>query len=455
MGSVAGTYMPTPAVASIAIQLADLLGADAVADPARLPDYAIGPFSPIAVVRPTDVDGIAAAMQWAHRNDIAVYPSGGRTLTQLGNTPSRPGIALDMTRLDRMIDFQPADLTVRVQAGMTVSALDSALSQDGKYVPLAPPLAHRATVGGTLATGISGPMRAAYGLPRDWLIGVSVVGADGTVSKAGGQVVKNVTGYDLNRLYTGSLGTLAVITEATFKIAPAPTAWAAIIAAFDNNGTAVAACRNLLSQPFAPQALHVLSPAAAQRLEDSNAPTGYGPVAIALIAGRSASVKRRVQDIAFTWLDAASALHITDEAEAAKLTELLTDFPVNPADPPSVCVRLNTSPDALEKLLAMDDRDIGGEGLGVIADAGFGGGRLMWWGDLSGDPIPVAERLRQIQSTAVSLGGDAIVETCPQAAKELIDVWGVAPSGMEIMRRIKAQFDPDNVLNPGRFIGGL
>ena len=394
-------------------------------------------------------------LQWAHRNDIAVYPSGGRTLSNLGNTLTRPGIALDMTGLNRMVDFQPADLTVRVQAGMTVSQLDATLSQDGKYVPLAPPLAHRATVGGTLATGISGPMRAAYGLPRDWLIGISVVGADGTMSKAGGQVVKNVTGYDLNRLYTGSLGTLAVITEATFKITPAPTAWAAIIAGFQNNSVAVAACRNLLSQPFAPQALHILSPAAAHRMQDSNVSSGSGPVAIALIAGRPASVKRRVEDTTSAWRDATTALHIAEQ-EAIELAEALADLPVNPSDPPSVCVRLNTSPDALEQLLALDEQGIGGEPPGIVADAGFGGGRLMWWGGFSGEnPVQVAEHLRQIQFAAASLGGDAIVETSPQAVRELIDVWGPAPSGMEIMRRIKRQFDPKGLLNPGRFIGGL
>ena len=368
----------------VSAQLAALIGQNRVVSDSRVTDYSIGPFVPSAVARPSEPEEVSAVLQWAHRNDIAIYPTGGRTLSRLGNTPTRPGIALDMTRMDRMVDFQPADLTVRVQAGMTVSQLDAALSQDGKYVPLAPPLAHRATVGGTLATGISGPMRAAYGLPRDWLIGVSVVGADGTMSKAGGQVVKNVTGYDLNRLYIGSLGTLAVITEATFKITPAPTAWAAIIAGFQNNSEAVAACRNLLSQPFAPQALHILSPAAAHRMQDSNVSSGSGPVAIALIAGRPASVKRRVEDTTSAWRDAATALHIAEQ-EAIELAEALADLPVNRADPPSVCVRLNTSPDALEQLLALDERDIGGEAPGIVADAGFGGGRLMWWGDFSGE----------------------------------------------------------------------
>ena len=440
---------------TVTAQLTDLLGADAVVDSGRLTDYAIGSFTPVAAVRPVDADGVAAVMAWAQRGGLGVYPVGGQTLTQLGNVPTRSGIALDLTGLNRLIDFQPADLTVQVEAGMTIAQLDAELAQDGKHVPLGAPLAQRATVGGTLATGVSGPLRATYGLPRDWLIGVSVVGADGTASKAGGQVVKNVTGYDLNRLYTGSLGTLAVITEATFKLAPAPTEWAAIAAAFSDSDAAIAACRDLQSQPYAPQALHLLNPSAARRMGNPDLPAGYGPVAIAIIAGRPSSVRRRVTDTALLWLEAASTLHVSG-AEAVELTETLADFPFNPDNPPSVCVRVNTPPDALAQLLAMENGELAGATPGIAADVGFGGGRLLWWEDFSGaDPVHIAERLREIQAAAAQMGGDAIVETCPPSVKEHIDVWGPEPSGMAIMRRIKGQFDPGSILNPGRFIGRL
>ena len=436
-------------------QLADLLGADAVMGSGRLADYAIGPFTPVAAVRPADADGVAAVMAWAQRAGIGVYPMGGRTLAQLGNVPTRPGIALDLTGLNRLIDFQPADLTVQAQAGMTIAQLDAELAQDGKHVPLGAPLAQRATIGGTLATGISGPLRATYGLPRDWLIGVSVVGADGTASKAGGQVVKNVTGYDLNRLYTGSLGTLAVITEATFKLAPAPTEWAAIAAAFSDNDAAIAACRDLQAQPYAPQALHLLNPAAARRMRNPDLPAGYGPVAIAIIGGRPSSVRRRITDTALLWLEAASTLHVAGP-EAVQLTETLANLPFNPDNPPSVCIRVNAPPDALPQLLAMETTELAGATPAIIADVGFGGGRLLWWEDFSDtDAAQIADRLRGIQGAAARMGGDAIVEICPASVKEYIDVWGPEPSGMAIMRRIKEQFDPNNILNPGRFMGGL
>ena len=447
--------MPTPAATNVVVQLSDLLSSDAVVDAAQLPDYAIGAFVPSAVVRPADAAGVTAALVWAHRAGVAVYPSGGRTLAQLGNPPTRPGIALDLTRLNRLVDFQPADLTVSVEAGMTIAELGNALAQDGKHVPIAAPLAQRATVGGTLATGVSGPLRSAYGLPRDWLIGASVVGADGTPTKAGGKVVKNVTGYDLNRLYTGSLGTLGIITEATFKLAPAPSDWAVIVAAFANADAAALASRDLQSQYYAPLGLHVLTGVAAGRLSPSGATAGA--VVVAIIGGRPASVNRRVGDTVALWDSVAASVETLHGDVAVGLIDALTDLPAEAASPPTICVRVNAPPSALGDVLAF-----AGAGLGdapppaVVADVGFGGGRLLWWDDFAdADPVQIAAGLRKIQAAATALGGDAIVERCPPSVKPHIDVWGAQPSGMNIMRRLKQQFDPANTLNPGRFMGGL
>ena len=438
----------------IAGELVDLLGPNAVANPSDLRRYTIGRWTPVAAAKPADADGVAGLMSWAYRAGVAVYPFGGRTLSEMGNPPARPGIALDLTGLNRVVDFQPADLTVSVQAGVTLDQLNEVLAQDGKFVPISAPLSDRATVGGTLATGTSGPLRSAYGLPRDWLIGINVVSADGTSTKAGGKVVKNVTGYDLNRLYTGSLGTLAVITEATFKLAPAPTDWAVIVAAFDVIDTAADAAQNLQAQYYAPLGLHVLTGGAAQRVAPS---VGGRVFTVAIQGGRPASMKRRVDDTVGLWSPVAATTNVTTGHEAESLIRAITDLPAEPASPPAICVRINARPSALRELLAFADAPLGhGPPPSVIADVGFGGGRLLWWDDAaSADPEELAAGLRRIQSAAVDLGGGAIVERCPDDVKAHIDVWGAEPSGMQIMRRIKGQFDPQNVLNPGRFVGGL
>jgi glycolate oxidase FAD binding subunit len=133
----------------------------------------------------------------------------------LGNIPARYDIALRTTKLDRVIEYEPADMTVAVEAGMTMGQLQSLLAGRGQFLPIDAPA--DATVGGVLAAGVSGPSRHAYGLPRDWLIGCRIVLADGTIVKGGGRVVKNVAGYDIQKLVAGSLGTLGVIAEATFS----------------------------------------------------------------------------------------------------------------------------------------------------------------------------------------------------------------------------------------------
>ena len=438
----------------IARQLEELIGRESVASAVNLSDYAIGPLVPVAAVKPANADEVSAVMAWAHRTGIAVYPSGGRTLTQLGNAPTRPGIALDLSGMNRIVDFQPADLTVIVEAGVTIAQLDSALAQDGKHVPISAPLAERATVGGTLATGISGPVRSAYGLPRDWLIGINVVGADGSQTKAGGKVVKNVTGYDLNRLYTGSLGTLAVITEATFKLAPAPTEWAVILASFDGADTAASAAQDLQAQYYAPLGLHVLAGSAARRLAPS---LGGDALGIAILGGRPTSMRRRVEDTVGLWTSVGDKVHVARGDEADDLIRTLTDLPADSAAPPTICVRINAQPSSLRQVLDFRDTPLGNlEPPSVVADVGFGGGRLLWWDELADtEPVQVANGLKAIQSAAASLGGGAIVERCPDTVKAMIDVWGDQPSGMEIMRRLKQQFDPQNILNPGRFVGGL
>ena len=439
---------------NVAVQLASLLGTNVLADQSRLPDYAIGSMAPVAAAKPSSVDAVAEVMAWAHRAGVGVYPSGGRTATQLGNSPARPGIALDLTGLNRVIDFQPADLTVSVQAGVTLAQLNEVLAQDSKHVPISAPLLHRATVGGTLATGISGPLRSAYGLPRDWLIGISVVGADGTHTKAGGKVVKNVTGYDLNRLYTGSLGTLAVITEATFKLAPAPTDWAVIVAAFSGVDAAADASQNLQTQYYAPLGLHVLTGGAAQRI----APSMEGSaIAVAIQGGRPASMQRRVVDTVALWAPVSDSVHVARGEEAEGLIRAITDLPADTASPPTVCVRINSQPSTLREVLNFGGVSLGsGPQPSMVADVGFGGGRLLWWDDAAaGDPEEAAVALREIQSAAARIAGGAIVERCPEDVKARIDVWGEQPSGMQIMRRLKRQFDPQNILNPGRFVGGL
>ena len=195
----------------------------------RVQQYEVDGLRPAAVALPESIDEVSAVLAASGRQRAAVVPWGGGTAMALGNLPRAHDVSLVTRLLNRVVEYEPADLTLTVQAGITMAALAEELRRHGQFLPLDAP--DDATLGGVLATGAFGPRRHAYGPVRDWVLGVRVVHADGRVTKAGGRVVKNVAGYDMTKLYLGSLGTLGVIVEASLRVTPLPAAeetWAAV-----------------------------------------------------------------------------------------------------------------------------------------------------------------------------------------------------------------------------------
>lgn len=449
--------------ASIAAQIEAILGPEAALPNSLLESYAIDGLVPQAAVCPANRLGVSQTMAWAFSENVAVSPRGGGTQLALGNVPSAVDLVLDLGRLNRVLDFQPEDLTVTVEAGIALNTLQESLAPGGMFLPLEAPLSERATVGGVLAASASGPRRFAYGLPRDWLIGISVVSAEGTETKAGGKVVKNVTGYDLNRLYTGSLGTLGVIVEATFKLAPLPADFQALAASFESIRAALEAGQSLLSQPYSPQGVQALNGEASQRLGD---PNGHPDLVLALFEGPSASlVERRVQECSRLLRESgAIGVETLSGPQYSSILCRLTDLGWNGDPEPYLTIKVNVPASRVAGLVEESRREPrlllgpGGSAPGVLADVGFGMVRLFWW--LGGDPVTFDEpatvaAIHRVRELAAATGGTAVVERCPPAVKRNIDVWGDTPQGIEIMRRIKEKFDPSGILNPGRFVGGI
>ena len=415
---------------SLAQQLADLLGRDAVLPPEHsgkslvaLAPYAVEGVIPQAVAQPTDRESIARLLQWAAEHQVSVLPRGGGVLSALGNPPTGADVVLDLSRYNRVLDFQPADLTATVEPGVTLDTLQRELAQGGKLVPLEAPLADRATLGGILAANANGPLRYSYGPARDWLIGISVVSAAGVETKAGGKVVKNVTGYDLNKLYTGSLGTLGVIVEATFKLAPLPEVWAALVASFPSVGAGIDASRSLIAQVFAPQGLQVINgpvvrrlarntgggdepanPVAAELAGELTGGRESGAFALAFFAGRPRAVRRRLEDSARLLRESgANKVDSLDGAETRSLLRHLTNLGWSGDTVPSLGLKVNLPPNAVGKLVAAVEstedyrsrpsgtsgtsaarpvftgESFAGENLGIVADPGFGTVQLFRW----------------------------------------------------------------------------
>jgi glycolate oxidase FAD binding subunit len=409
--------------------------------------YAVDGLCPSVVVRARDAAGVSAALATAARHGLAVIPWGGGTAIELGNIPTRYDVALDLRGLGRVLEYRPRDLTVTVQAGITLAALQRLLDADGQMVALDPPLPERATVGGTVAADCTGPRRHRYGTARDLVIGVQAALADGTPVKSGGRVVKNVAGYDLNKLFVGSHGTLAVITAVTFRLWPAPRERCAVAAAFDTVEKAHAAAMRVRNSTLAPLSLDLLN-AEAARLLPAGAAHGAAShwVLFAELGGSTAELRRtraELERIAGAAGSSATDVLEGDEAERARV-RLRDAAALDPV--PSLVVALDVLPSQVADVCRALAQT-GAPRPRIIARMGSGQVRCLWHDGALNEVEQLPGRLRALAGPP---GGTVVVERASVALKRTLDVWGIAGPDVTIMRRIKQQFDPAGILSPGR-----
>ncbi|MET8986022.1 FAD-binding oxidoreductase [Nonomuraea wenchangensis] len=376
------------------------------------PEDAVGGVLPGWVALPESVEEVAAVLRACAEQDLAVVPAGGGTKLHWGAPPERCDVRLDLSRLDAILEHAAGDLVVRAQAGVTMGALAAALADEGQELAIDAP--EGATVGGTLATAPAGPRAFRYGTPRDLLIGVTVVLADGTIARSGGKVVKNVAGYDLGKLFTGSYGTLGVIAEATFRLHPLPAArrWVrAEVDAADLPGIAAA----LAASQAEPSAAEVDRPEPDAR-----------PVLAVLAEGAAA------------------------ESRAAALRELVGGGEISDAPPPwwglvsqdETLVEVRFPATGLAVVLEAAER------AGLALRGSVLSGRMLLVPPAPGVPAEVLDRLRERVEAA---GGRVNVLAAPH---EGLDRWGQV-SALPLMRRVKERFDPGRRMSPGRFVGGI
>ena len=403
--------------------------------------YALGELMPARLVEPADAAEAAAALRGASDAGEAVVVFGGGTLQRAANAPSRYDVAVSTKRLTALHDYDPRDLTAGVGAGMTVADLQRALAQHRQFLPLDVPLAQQATVGGTLAAGWAGPRRAAYGRPRDLLIGTTVALANGTLASSGGMVVKNVTGYDMGKLYVGSHGTLGAIVRANFKVLSAPAVRRLAIAPFDEE----------LRERALAHAIDVaLKPVALLAIDGFREAAGpAGPRLVALLEGSEAVVDRATRElrsalgaagIAETRLldgdDAARAFQSVLDAYVARdgetsLTLLARGLPSEAA---ARAQRVRTAIRRAETIADLRTGDV----VVRVREAAAA--------SADDDAAPLDRVVRDVLGHASVLSSGAATRA---------DAWGEAPATLLTMRALKAQFDPQGVLAPGRFVGGI
>jgi glycolate oxidase FAD binding subunit len=408
------------------------------------PSDGVGGVVPACVATPTTLDQAAGVLQAAAGLDLAVVPRGsGRTISW-GLPPTRCDVIADLAQMDRILEYTPGDLVVQAEAGVTLGQLAGVLAEKGQRLALDGPPG--ATVGGVVARNAAGPLRLRYGLPRDLLIGITIVRADGHVAKAGGKVVKNVAGYDLGKLFAGSQGTLGLITRVTFRLHPLPELSAYVTEKYRDSAAAAEAALTAAASPLQPTAVEL------------DRPRPGGPIRVAtLLEGTPSGVSTRAERMR------------TVLGRGAETTLATPDWwgQIGEAAPGPVggtLVRVTFWAAELRPVLDAIDTMATDTGVAAAVGGSAGAGVLNALLPADSDPEQVAVFVRALRAAtgpgpgAGGSGGPArgsvVVLTAPAAVLGAVDPWGPVPS-LGLMRAVKQQFDPGNLMSPGRGPGGI
>ena len=428
--------------AQIAVALA---GTGAQVRPAGPPD-SVGGVPPSCVATPTTLDQAAGVMQAAAGLELAVVPRGGGRTISWGPAPARCDVIADMAGMDRILEYAAGDLVVRVEAGVRLGQLAEVLAEKGQRLALDGPPAD--TVGGVVARNAAGPLRLRYGLPRDLLIGLTIVRADGHVARAGGKVVKNVAGYDLGKLFAGSHGTLGLIVEATFRLHPVPELSAYVTEEYAGSAAAAEAALAAAASPLQPSAVEL------------ERPRPGGPIRLAtLLEGTPSGVSARAERMR------------TALGRGAKSTLAAPDWwgRIGEAPPATssgmavggTLVRVAFWAAELRRVLDAIDTVATSSGVAAAVSGSAGAGVLYALLPADADDEQVAVFVRALRA-ATGPGpdgggparGSVVVLTAPAAVRDQVDLWGPLPS-LGLMRAVKQQFDPRDLMSPGRGPGGI
>jgi glycolate oxidase FAD binding subunit len=423
--------------------------------------------TPSAVVAPPSTEALVEIVRVAAEARLALVPVGEKTKLDFGGIPDRYDVAVRTAKLNRVLAYDPGDLTLSVEAGINLAELQKRLAENRQFLPLDPPFAPRGSIGGILAANSSGPLRHGFGTARDFTLGMEFISEEGSRAHSGGRVVKNVAGYDLHKLLIGALGSLGIIASVNFRTFPLPPASATLGASFLGRDGALAMRRAIADSPLQPRALEIVSPRMARLLNLPNVmapgrefPEGQWSVMMAA-AGHAEVVQRHTFDFRRLAETAGTAgwfnLEGTGETalwqrvahapyEMATISEADTVMKVT-ALPAEYAPLL----DAIER--AAEDQQMSAgmllRGPGVVY--------VTLTPDESNEPaVPrLAAACRAVFEAAARAGGRALVERCPTELKRAVSIWGPPREDLALMQQLKRTFDPRTIFSPGRFVGGI
>jgi glycolate oxidase FAD binding subunit len=442
----------------------EIVGKDYITtDPGRLKDFDVDGKLPKAVVYPANVEEISQVIKLANKEDWSVIPWGSGTKSGMGGIPTKFDMVISLSRLNRILELDLGNLHFTGQAGVTLREAQEALANKGTgyFIRLDPPFSKSATLGGIVAANSSGPTRFLYGSPRDMILGIGFVAPNGDVIGAGGRTAKNVSGYDIGKLLIGSLGTLGIISDVTFRFLPLPEKSSTLAVIFSSIEDTHDFSRSMLNSNLYPASIEMLNATAMRELSIDIPDNGKYVIAIRA-EGVKESVDRQLKDIEEMGKGSnAVEVRYYDEKDHVHFWESLSDFPKLVAEsyPHGVACKSNFLISKLTEMVKVWEEKAAKNGLSCALTSRAGNGILSSY-ILLKDGITehldtVVNFLENMTEEAVKRDGNMVIEFAPVALKEKISVWGKSRDDFTIMHGLKKQIDPAGILNPGRFVGGI
>lgn len=442
--------MTEPVNNRLRVELSQLVGENGIPPDNQENLYGVDGLLPKAVALPASVGEIQDVLNYAADNKLSVIPAGSGTKLGIGNPPECVDLVVSTLGLNEVLEYEPGDLTATVQSGVRLVDLQVKLAENGQCLPFDPPYLNRATVGGIVAANSSGPSSLYYGNSRNRVLGMQLVQSNGTAVKCGGRVVKNVAGYDLNKLYIGSFGTLGIITEITFKLNPLPEVERTMLISFKSLAQASRTAIEVSDSQLLPIFLNLIV---------GGAPSVdfVQPCLVIGLDGHHETVDWQINQIrSAANLNDATGVEVNDGAHQRDVRTSMSAFPET--NPRAVVCKAHLRMTDVENFITaaldqcsdlLDLRVLGLIGNGVVYVA---------FSVPSADTASAkfaSNVIAGLRNHARNVGGNLIVESAPTSIKRQVDVWGQIGSSLKLMQQIKARLDPLNLFSPGRFVSGI
>jgi glycolate oxidase FAD binding subunit len=406
------------------------------------------------IAYPETEEEIVSVLKAAHDHALTVTPMGGGTKRGCGGVEEKTDILLSLSAYKGIVEYSPGDMTMSVRSGTTINEIAEYLAAHKQMLPIDPAWPEYATIGGVAAANDSGPKRLRYGSARDLVIGLRVIYPDGRIIRTGGKVVKNVAGYDMNKLFIGSMGTLGILSEITVKLRPLSPYQSLLLLTFPTSDFANirSFVTSLLDSMMEPVSLEFLSPAVHEKL---NGQEGY---ALAIAFEDVEKAVRYQEDWVKTHVPNGTEIQILQQEDARHWWTLFSRLapcgvPQTGNSESQIALRTGSrNLDVLEIVKACHEQ---GDRHDLIVEAHGGAGHGIARAYIKGNPKQFASYVKEIRAFVERKGGYAVVQHAPLALRRELDVWGEKPAYFSLIEGIKQAIDPQKMLNPKRFVGGI